>query len=499
MPVKGLTPGLLEVGKIKIGKKGAMITSAKGNDFRPPEKLDHFIITTNEKREDGDYIIDENLTNFLTTSGATSNDNPALLNDKNQIIGIPIRLMFNDVDRNFPTRYASYVSGRLACSGDGQKATTIDGRTVDCPCERLNPGYKGVDKCKINGVLSCIIDGVDIFGGCHKFRTTSRNTCQSIIGSMMAIQMATSGVLAFLPLTLIIQPKNTTTGDGQNVKVYVVSVVYLGDVNALRKTAAEMIKEKHHYVGLIEQEPQPFESENDTDIIEEFYPEAVIPDETAEKKEAENGHPAEPAETERPEKDSKAPEASAKPEKKAECVEAGPESTGPAEPKKQKKTKPAKTKPDAGGSDAGKGQEGAGPPAAKDAADNTPAADFGGRQADIVAAYKELIQADREVWQLTLKKAYVFPPVPEIDNIAKSKKWDDPAAWGAMTGKYTDDDSNIDELKTAIDDTIKYLKQAGGKKTWEDAMAKYGLSSARFISANDVDEFVRLIQKDIPF
>jgi len=40
------------------GKKGEETTSKSGTNFRLPKRLDHFIITTTEKDEDGDFILD---------------------------------------------------------------------------------------------------------------------------------------------------------------------------------------------------------------------------------------------------------------------------------------------------------------------------------------------------------------------------------------------------------------------------------------------------------
>ncbi len=53
--IKNLTLQLNEAGKIKIGRKGKQITSAQGNEFRPPEKLDHFQLVTTEKDTEGDF------------------------------------------------------------------------------------------------------------------------------------------------------------------------------------------------------------------------------------------------------------------------------------------------------------------------------------------------------------------------------------------------------------------------------------------------------------
>src|SRR4051812_12962875 len=42
--VRNLRPGLPERGKIKIGVKGEVRKSKGGNEFQPPQKLDHFVI-----------------------------------------------------------------------------------------------------------------------------------------------------------------------------------------------------------------------------------------------------------------------------------------------------------------------------------------------------------------------------------------------------------------------------------------------------------------------
>ncbi len=268
--VKGLIPNLLEIGKIKIGKKGEKTVSTKGNEFQLPVKLDHFLVTTTEKGADGNYIEDaETIKMFGLEKG-------------NPIKSIPVRLLYNDLDLNFPTRYASYASGKLVCSGDGEKAQTLLRGEIKCPCEKLDSGYQGKDKCKINGTLSVIIDGTDKFGGCHTFRTTSFNTCRSILGSMAIIQQAAGGMLAFLPLNLIIRPKTTIIpNNGGITTVYIVSLVYPGNVIELQKAALEMATQNRQFLlsmSDIENEARkisPFDKEDVTEIVEEFYPNAV--------------------------------------------------------------------------------------------------------------------------------------------------------------------------------------------------------------------------------
>lgn len=285
MPVKGLMPGLMEVGKIKIGIKGDMVKSKDGNEFRLPQKIDHFRIVKNERDENNDYILDDLILEVISHNSATS------YNEDMNLIKIPIRLLYNEIDLVFPTQYVSYVNGKLSCSGDGIKGTTRDGRKVVCPCKRLDGAYQGNDKCKISGTLSCIIEGCNV-GGCYKFRTTSINSARYILSSLMLIKAATGGLLSFIPLRLVINPKKTIIpSTGAPTTIYVVTVEFQGGIEQLQKKALEMGRER---VSLIEnmrdieiEARKIVSSDADADreekeFAEEFFPENI---ETETKKE----------------------------------------------------------------------------------------------------------------------------------------------------------------------------------------------------------------------
>jgi len=277
--IKNLKPGLPEFGKIKAGTKGEEVVSTGGAKFRLPVKLNHYIITTTERDDGGNFILDTDLMDRLKESG-----NAILDADKN-IVGIPIRLLYNSIDMNFYTRYACYVGGKCVCSGNGEAAETRDGRQISCPCKQQEPGYEGKDKCKANGRLICLIEGAPVVGACHILRTTSINTVKSILASLAFIQTAASGNLAFLPLHLILKPKTTSIpGTGQPVTVYVSSIIYRGSIESLRKDALGMAKDKAQY--LIEMDTveasaresleKMDESEQEqADINQEFYPDSV--------------------------------------------------------------------------------------------------------------------------------------------------------------------------------------------------------------------------------
>lgn len=340
MPVKGITPKLIELGKIKIGIKGAEITSKGGTTFRPPQKLNHFVIVTTEKDGTGDFIPDTDLMDYLKKRPK------AAVDDAGNLVGIPVKLLYNDPDKNFPTRYAAYKGARLICQGDGEKGYE-DGVEKKCPCHRL-----GVN-CKINGVLTVLVDGQDTLGGCHKFRTTSINTVSSILGSLQLLHIATGGNVAFVPLEMVVKPKSTVLENGTQVLIYIVSLVFRGDVKKLQEIAFKTVQEKSQFAGLLTSvadahdapSPLPETDEEAREIVEEFYhdarakataveeasvdsPVVVVPDEVAlaDEPSDEIRIPVERDET--------------KGQESIEVPEPAPESVAAPEPEK----KPAKTK-----------------------------------------------------------------------------------------------------------------------------------------------------------
>lgn len=278
--IKNLTPGLVERGKIKIGMKGAPRQSKSGNTFQAPQKLDHFIVTTMERGQDGNFIADAEVMNRL---GSAPKE-------------IPVMLVYDDIDLNFPTRYAMYNGKTLQCTGDGDTARwrNDDGThmMVQCPCHRQDPAYQGKDKCKITGTLSVIIDGAEVIGGVWKFRTTSYNSVVGILSSLAMIKRVSGGVLAGVPMVMKLSPKAVVDPvRGGQQTVYIVSLEYRGSVQSLRNQGYSTLLEQQKHGVRIEQieqqarallayQPDPYEVEAE-DIVPEFYPEQQ-PAETAE-------------------------------------------------------------------------------------------------------------------------------------------------------------------------------------------------------------------------
>jgi hypothetical protein len=263
-------PGLTEIGKIKIGRKGELRNGANGQ-WRLPVKLDHFVVTTLERDKDDNFTL-----------------NPAIM----QMLGekpkrIPIRLLFDSIEANFHSRYSCYTGKTLWCSGDGvgayrQVQPNAPKALVDCPCGREQADYKGKDKCKINGCLSCMIDGADTVGGIFKYRTTGYNSTVGILSSLSLIRAMTGGLLAGLDLALTVQPKVGTDPDGKSVTIQVVGVEFNGSIQTLHKRALQIATENADFrmrLAHVEDDVKRLIGvdteaiDQAADITEEFYPE----------------------------------------------------------------------------------------------------------------------------------------------------------------------------------------------------------------------------------
>lgn len=280
--IKGLAPGLTERGKIKIGEKGRTITSQRGTTFQPPQKLDHFKVTTLFRGPDGNYELDREVHQKY-------GDKPR---------AIPVRLLFDEIDLNFQCRYACFSGRSLWCTGDGEtalRATNGNGQRqeVPCPCGRQAPEYTGQDRCKINARLSVLIDGTERVGGVWILRSTSYNTTVGILSSLALIKRITGGPLAGLPLELTLNPKTAITPDGKTQNIWIVGIEFKGSIERLQQIGLDQAKrDALHYARIerIEQDarlllahdPLALKEEAD-DVVDEFYPDqaATSPPTTA--------------------------------------------------------------------------------------------------------------------------------------------------------------------------------------------------------------------------
>jgi len=316
MGVRNLNPMLVERGKIKIGMKGAARQSKSGGSYQMPQKLDHFLVTTMERGQDNNFVRDSEIMGIL-------GENPR---------EIPITLIYEDINLNFPARFACYNGKKLACTGDGVQAVYTDANggkeIIPCSCGRQLPTYNGKDKCKLTGTLSVIITGADVIGGAWKFRTTSYNSVVGILSSLSMIKTMSGGVLAGIPLVMKLSPKSVTDPIGGNQQtIYVVSIEYRGSVQSLREIGYSILL-KNQQFGikiqdlenqaklLIQHEADAYESDAE-EIVGEFFPEQQPgyepePAQPTNRKTTSFSHlvtkaEAEPAQKPEPEKPSPAP------------------------------------------------------------------------------------------------------------------------------------------------------------------------------------------------
>lgn len=233
--IKNLTPSLAEAGKIKIGGLGEVRKSKGGKDWRPPVKLDHFLVTTTQRNKTGDLIVDKDLMDAIGTDA------------DGKIRAIPIVLHADEIDDVFPTSYALYTGKKCACRGDGETATRFemkDGKKtgnekqIACPCAYLDA--ESGPKCKPNGKLYCSImaEGAAIAGAVHVWRTTSIISIKRMIGSLEQIR-SICGTLRGIPLWLKVEPIQVEH-DGKAATVYCCHVeLRAKDVQEVQRRALE--------------------------------------------------------------------------------------------------------------------------------------------------------------------------------------------------------------------------------------------------------------------
>lgn len=286
---RGLNARLAEVGKIKIGYKGKETTSKGGKKFQLPQRLDHFLITTTEKGPDGNFIPNAEIMQKL-------GDKPKELS---------IRLLFDDPELNFNTSFAYYAGSKCVCRGDGEtcdrlatesgEKDTADGkRKVEAgqrykaECDPDTCPFLKDGKCKVNGILSCVLTDDPQLGGVYRFRTHGWNSVSQIQASLDFIKSVTNGVLVGLPLKLKIVKKATE----EHGNVTTVAVSFDGEsYDEMRKTAMlEMRSRTAHGIDIKKLETEAkqagFNSDTDDpeDIEAEYYPPEQKAPETIDEK-----------------------------------------------------------------------------------------------------------------------------------------------------------------------------------------------------------------------
>jgi len=218
---------LLELGKIKIGGlKEEWKTAKNGRKYHPPDKYDHFLITTTRRDSAGRLIPNEAVMKIL---GASPRE-------------LPITLLYDAPDKNFPTFFAVYLGSKKVCWGNGkigERRVYVEekkgGEIVrswlnkweDIKCEGTECKYFKAGTCQKHGILSCVLDVDPCIGGVYVFRTSGGNSIDYLKSAMLTILLKTGGILAGIPLKMIVQPELKETPTGKHM-IHTVSILFRG-------------------------------------------------------------------------------------------------------------------------------------------------------------------------------------------------------------------------------------------------------------------------------
>lgn len=284
-----LQPRLCELGKIKIGRKEEKVRkTAGGKEWRAPEKLDHFILTTMQRNSHGDLVQDAAL---MAALGARYADEDGKLRQ------VPITLLSDDPEDCMQSAWVWYNGKKIAARSDGETLTCFvdpkTGESLDPPrVSEWKPEYadlkrNGAALFKLHTAFNCVITSGDSkWGGVYRFRTTSRITADQLYGSLVHLRQLTGGILRGLPLMLVVRPLQVAP-DGKPTTVYVVHVELRGaDLQAIQQQALQMAqfqlnnaREMHRtQIEFRKLLRAPGEGESEVeiaDVAEEFHPEAI--------------------------------------------------------------------------------------------------------------------------------------------------------------------------------------------------------------------------------
>ena len=247
MPIHAsvLRPRPREIGKIKIGRLSETVRHSEGGKpYRPPERLNHFIITkTVRKGHEENFIEDADLMEKLPKE------------EDGKIRMIPIVLDSDIVDEVFPTTLACYAGRALHCRGTGKgMATRFEinagrqtGKTKQVPCKCSYLTDPGRLVCKPHGTLWCTVHAGDTtrIGVRHSFRTTSWNSIAAILAGLDLIR-ETAGTICGIPLFMMIGPTLVRSKEGVMRTIQVVHVeLATHDLLALKRHVLEASRTRH--------------------------------------------------------------------------------------------------------------------------------------------------------------------------------------------------------------------------------------------------------------
>lgn len=188
-----------EIGKIKIGGVAEQRASSGGGSYGRPVKYDHFVVTTRERGNDGNFVRDARVHDVI-------GDEPRTL----------------DAFLMFPDPADSFHSELSAWKGKTTKLRECDGLNWTDPTTgnvgtcTIGSGKKTCD-CKPYGRLALqLADAPDAFGF-HVFRTTSWESVNNIQTALEMIR-DNFGSCYRAPVRLVVYEADVTYTDGAKRK-----------------------------------------------------------------------------------------------------------------------------------------------------------------------------------------------------------------------------------------------------------------------------------------
>lgn len=294
MPLpKGLTPRLVELGKIKIGTLGEERKSRSGGTYRLPTKLDCFLIQGHARDANGRLITDQAVMDALKADGFGVEETIRLKSGEERVVEkvreLPIYVLSDDPDDIMLSQYVHYEGRQRLATCDGVTCTTyyngpnkLDAPTsAPCDGEHTRKGWK------VHTKFHCVVaSSASRFGGVYILRTTSVITTEQLYGGLLHTLALTCGVLRGVPLRLVIRPM-LVAPEGKPTTVYVVHVeLHAKDLNDVQAKAlqAAQYRTQHHrqiqeaqrqYVAMLKAPGEDEPDEEVADVSDEFHPPAV--------------------------------------------------------------------------------------------------------------------------------------------------------------------------------------------------------------------------------
>lgn len=282
-----LSPRVVELGSIKIGGLGEKRTSKGGNEFRLPQKLDHFRIVTKFRDENGDLIEDTETMDALKADYADKDGH---------LRKVPIAVLSDEIPDILRASWAHYRGKHCFARSDGktlwkyfdfktaQPLTQPEESEWKPEFEKLT--FKNAPMFKKHVSLDAVIAIPEArWGGIYRFRTTSAITGDQLYGSLIHLKQLTGGVLTGMPLMMVVRPMQVAP-NGIATTVYVVHVELRGsDLMQLQKLALDRAKFQkenrkqllavRREMRLLMHDPAQDESEDvQADVQQEFHPES---------------------------------------------------------------------------------------------------------------------------------------------------------------------------------------------------------------------------------